>query len=271
VLRRDVHVCAMDRALQLRPEALQRVHVPSTARVLAPAVMDRAMNEAALRQSCIGRQLIGAQCAAGADLLDDDRLERPAADVGNQAGEHIAGPFDDAEYDRLAGCAAATLPAASLATDVSFVGVNGPGQRVVAVGNRHVLADLVPHPPSGFIAHTELPLKFLGWHAVARRAEEIHRVEPGLKRRPGALERSADHGVNVMAAPRAGIGRHVSEPSEAAMLAALGAVEILTETHLHQVIETHIVIGEHLEEPMNGELSGHGRCPFLFPIWGSRG
>ena len=87
-----------------------------------------------------------------------------------------------------------------LAADERLIDFNVPAKRRIAVNVRHVRADQMRHAERGRVADAQLPLQFLRGHAVARRCEEVDRIEPLHERRVAVREDRALHRVDVMAA-----------------------------------------------------------------------
>jgi hypothetical protein len=236
MLSRNVNVRPEDRALEVAPEAFQAVRVMDAVNPLLSGVRDDAVLVAAIGEVPIGRPFVAADRRAGLDLLDDDRLKRLAPHVRYDAGHHVAVPLQHPEYDCLA--------------------FNVARQIAVAVNLGHVLADFVPDAPSRLVGHAELALQFLRRDTVPGRGKEVHRVEPLLQRRPAILERRPRHRVDVMAAPRARVSRHLRQLCKAPVPLALRAIQRLAVAYLHQVREAAIVVWETPKEILNRELFG---------------
>lgn len=123
------------------------------------------------------------------------------------------------------------------------------------------IADLLPDAVGGLIGHAKLALEFFAAHAVARRAEEIHCIEPANQRRPRVVQDGASGGVYVMAAIRADERAASSELMVGAFLAASAALKArATKPHLHDVGKAGVIIGEALEELADRELRRGGRA-----------
>lgn len=103
---------------------------------------------------------------------------------------------------------------------------------LLPVNVRHVLTDQPGHTPRGLIRHAKLALQFLGTDAVPRRREQVDRVKPQLQRGARLFKRSADRGVQVVAAPLAGIGALGLDPIPVRRALAGRALEVLPEPHV---------------------------------------
>jgi hypothetical protein len=181
----------------------------------------------------IAGPFIRADLAPLLNLLDDMSFERDAPRVWYDPGHNVAVTLQHPENDCLALVTAPALSPFVPTTDQRFVGFNMPLQNVVAINLSHVLPDFMADAPSGLISDAQLPLEFLSGDAVPRRGEQVHGVEPFLERSAGVLEGRPDHGVNMVAAPRAAVRRKLREPSEAAFLGTFGTDHNLAEAEFH--------------------------------------
>src|SRR5690606_18536567 len=104
---------------------------------------------------------------------------------------------------------------------------------------------------------------FLAAHAVARRAEQIDRVEPANQRRPRVLEDGPGGRVHMVSAMGANVGAALRQLVVRRVLGTDGAFEAgATEANLHDVIEAGVFGREALEELANRELRA-GRGAFV--------
>jgi hypothetical protein len=103
-----------------------------------------------------------------------------------------------------------------------------------------------------FVGHAELALKLFAAHAVARGAEQIHRIEPANQRSARVLKDGSGGRVNVVTASRANERATGCQFVVRGVLAASRANEPRsTEPHRHDVVDTGRVVGEALEELAN--------------------
>ncbi len=86
---------------------------------------------------------------------------------------------------------------------------------------------------------------------MARRDEQIDRIEPRLERRTGIFKNRAGSRVNVVAAMRAGKGTAVAHAVERRESMALAARMLHAEANVHDVLEASFVIREPGEEVAN--------------------
>src|SRR5690242_89093 len=93
-------------------------------------------------------------------------------------------------------------------------------------------------------------------YAMARRGEQIDRIEPVLQRRARLLEDRAGAGVDVTAAMRAAIGLAVLKAMERSVHdAAHTAVMAKAKSDIHQAFKAGGVIREPLEELADRKLA----------------
>ena len=248
-----------DRALEHRPKGFEGVHVCIAVRPNLAAMLDRPVVVPQASEDFVGRPFIGADDGPGFDTLKDRRNEGLAGSVRNDLGKQFAVTLKDTHDDGLAlgtTTGEALFFALTPTADVGFVNLNVIGKRRVAVNGTHVFADFVRHPKSGRIGDAQLALQFLGGNTVARRGEQVERIEPLLQWNAGSLEHGSDHRVNVMSAPLALVGRLFANTRKLAVLVALRAVQAFAVTQLLQKFEAGAIVGKLLKEVCNGRL-GH--------------
>lgn len=207
------------------------------------------------RQIAESARLVGRNARSGANPLEDRRENVSTALAGKDAGNDFAAAFDDAENDRLV-----VLTLLVLAADESLVGLDnaatGAAKAVVAVNVAHVLPDQVAHAPSGLVRHANGALDFLGRHAVARRAEHEHDVEPVAQGRARVLERRPGSRVDLKPAEIALVAAASLYAMEVRELAAFAAFVTLSVARLHQMIEAGFIRRESLLELAKGRKFG---------------
>ena len=252
----DVNMSALDRPLQDRPEPFNGIRVVAVARPFLFRVVDRAVNVAIFRQFLISVPFVRADSRALGDVLGDVRFNRRARHIGDHARDDLAATLDKAEHQRLAKSATAPAPLA-VAAHHRFVCLDVARKLVVAVHNRQILADFVAHAPRRLVVHAQLALQFLGRHAVARRGEQIHRIEPLLQRRMRAMKRRSGHGVQMFTA-LAGVSGLLCELAEFAPLAAARAFAVRAKARLEQIVQAGVVIWKQRHELGDGHRLGHG-------------
>lgn len=255
VLRRDVDVGPADRVLEPREVALDGVRMNLAPHVLLGTVLDRLVRVALASEAPVGGELVAVDGAALLHVGLDDRDQGALGEVGDDLRHHVAVSLHDAHDDGLAKRPPAGPPGAVTA-DVGLVHLDHARQRLLAVHGRHVLADFVPHPPSGLVRHAELALQLLGRDAVARRGEQVHGIEPVLQRGPAVFKDCTRHRVQMMTAPLARIGRLLLDAVPLRGTLTGRALVALAETGLKQVVEARLVIRELLEELADGRAHG---------------
>src|SRR5205807_1399580 len=111
-------------------------------------------------QATIGEELISAQHGAFRDILLDERKQRLALCVRDNARNDVAAALDHAKNHGLFGILTGTASGtAVLATsDKCFVDLHMARETVIAVHFADELPNLMTHPPCGFVGHTQLAL-----------------------------------------------------------------------------------------------------------------
>src|SRR5581483_9687250 len=105
----------------------------------------------------------------------------------------------DAEYDGLVMWATADS-ARLVAADVGFIHFNVALHEFKAISLRHQQPNLLAHAPRGFVGDAKRALHLLAAHAVARRDEQVDRIEPNRQRRAAVLKDRASARVHMIAA-----------------------------------------------------------------------
>lgn len=160
---------------------------------------------------------------------------------------HLSTALQHSHYDGLSS-APAPLDPKFLPSDVGLVNLDNALKRPFTVHVLDMLADLVCHAPSRLVGHAKLPLQFLCGNAMTRRGEQINGIEPKLERRAAVLERRPDRGVEMIAAPLAGIGPLGLDPVPVGRTLAFGALVALSKAGLKQVLQAGFVRGEKLKK-----------------------
>lgn len=242
VLRGNVHMRPANRPLQHGPEAFKAVRMRRTPHVLFETVIDRCVVVSDVFEITVRPMIVSADFASARDVLANVLLKFAALSVRNNAGHHVAVAFKHSEDNRLVCHRALATTARALPANESFIRLNMSRQPVVAVNACHVLADFMGHAERGRIRHAQLPLQFLCGHAVARRGEQVDRIEPFHERHMRLSKGRSHHRVNVMPAPLAGIGQFTRQPGEAARLVTFGAFQGFAVPEFHKMVQAGAIV-----------------------------
>lgn len=110
--------------------------------------------------------------------------------------------------------------------------------------------------PRSLVSNSNFPLKLYSRYTMTTNSEQVHGVEPLLKRCTGLLKWRSNHGVNMVATPRTLISREFLDSGKIAVLTTLMAVHRFTMANKRKVIQTAIVIRELLKELDNNKVFG---------------
>ena len=111
---------------------------------------------------------------------------------------------------------------------------------------------LLPDAIGRLVGHAELALKLFAAHTVARRAVQIHGIEPRNERGARVLKDGASGRVNVVTAGGANESAAGCQLVVSGFLAASRADEPrAAEPHRHDVVDARRVVGEALKELAN--------------------
>jgi len=80
-----------------------------------------------------------------------------------------------------------------------------PADWPASVGRRHELPQFMANPPSALVGDASLPLDFLGRDAMSSAGHEVHRKEPDRELGAALVKDGPGCGIDVMAAPLAGV------------------------------------------------------------------
>jgi hypothetical protein len=136
-----------------------------------------------------------------------------------------------------------------------------PGKLIITINLGQIFAKFMGHAPCRLVMHAKLAFEFFCRDAVARRSEEIHRVEPFLQRYASAAERRSYHRMNMIPAI-AGIGGHSGQLAEFPGFAAALANDILTISLPEKMRQTRVIIRELCEKVLNCNALCHVSLQF---------
>lgn len=250
---------ALHGTFEVRPEAVQRVGMNVAAYVFLLGVVDCAMGIADAAQCLVGLPFVAADLRALRNVPFDQREQRGAARVRDNARNNIAAALDHPEDGRLETRRMPVLSGrpSAIAANVGLVDFDMAAEPVVAVNLRHVLANLVAHAPRGLVRHSELALEFLGGDAVLRRREQVDRVEPHLERRARILEGRPGARIDVIPTILAGVSRTLFDPIEQRILAALRAFQAITVSNAKYVLQACRFVRVFLEKVYDCQSLSH--------------
>jgi hypothetical protein len=80
----------------------------------------------------------------------------------------------------------------------------------------------------------------------------------------GVFKGGINHGVNMIATPRAFVSKMFLDPVKSGVLFASRTVKLLAKTGFHKVIQAGVVVGELLEKLLNFNDVFHGFVPPCF-------
>lgn len=250
MLLRDMDMGSLDAPLELAPKALNAVNMVDAVDILFLPVFHGPVLEAPFIEVPVSMEFVRGDGATLFDVVDHDGVKGVFLTVGDNLSHKVTVPLNHAKDNGLVGGSPASF-AVPTAPDHGFVHFDMAREFIVAVNHGHILADFVRHAPSRFISHAKLALKFFGGNAVSGSGEQVHGIEPLLKRGMGILERGSRHGVNVVSAPLAFISGHFLDFVKLAFLPAFKAGGFIAESFFHQMSQTGIVIWEKVEELLN--------------------
>ena len=210
----------MNRALQLRPEAVNGVGVGVAARVFLQVVADALVLVARLGGCVVAAQFIGAKRRSRFHFGRDGRHEGFGFHVRDNLGVNVAAALDESEHGSFARRAASAF-ARPDSTKISLIRFDGARENRIRAA--HEFADLVSHTPSGFVSHAELPFEFFGGDAVLGSGNQEHGEEPRQKRRGGFVKDGAFSRIKLKATPCASVGAAISDGVKAIFVSALFA------------------------------------------------
>jgi len=247
MLAADMDMCATNAVFDAGPEAFDGVGVDFAAHVFLRPMIDRIVIEAVPANAGVCAPFVRTDFRAAFDVFKNVRMQGFGPGIGDDPRHHVTIALDHAENNGLVDLPSAPTEFVAPA-NVSFVNFDVARQPIVAVDLRHIFAKFMAHAPRRLVRHAKLPLKLFSRDAMAGRSEQIHGVEPLLKRRAGALKRRSNHRINVMATIRTLIGWALRPFMKSRFLAALGTFEASAVADLHHMRQTGVVIGKLAEE-----------------------
>ena len=234
-------MCAVNRAFQLRPEPLNGVRMDAPANVFLAAMIHDLMGVAERLHEVVNVRLIRVDFGPRFNRLADVAHDAGGVHRAHDLGLNTATAIDHADHGSLASGPTAPLAGANTA-DIGFIRLALAKELAGLV--LHELADFVSHAPRRLIGHAKLPFQFLGRYAVPGGGHQEDGKEPRHEAGGGLVEDGACRGVNLIAAPSAGIGAAVIDGMEAVRLAALVTFAASRPARVEQEIKAGAVIGK---------------------------
>lgn len=256
-----MNVRPVDGVFKTAPEALDAVGMVDAFDVLPQRMLHVPMLVAELGEIPVRQKAVSADRGTLGDVLLDQRKQGLGFGVRDNAGNDIAVALDRAEHDGLV--LVPVVDVGPIPADQGFIHLDMPRQAGIPVHVGHVLADFMPHAPSGFVGHAKLPLQLLGRDTMPGRGKQVHGIKPLLERGVGAFKRGASHRVNLKAAPRTLIGRNLLNPRELPVFAALRAVHGLAVAGTHQVVQTGRIVWKLFKEVVDSKGRSFNCLPLV--------
>jgi len=178
----NADVCAVQPALQKRPEILHTVGVNVPANVLNGVIYNLMLE---LVQALIRLQGVGIQCRSSFDVLADFRLKRFLLAVLDNLGADLSAAFEDAHDGGFVLAASASdldgpLPRVHvprLATDEGFVGFDFSTKLSAGFGLKSK-PDTLQHEPRSLLGNAQIAANLVAADAVLAVAEQPNSGEP---------------------------------------------------------------------------------------------
>jgi len=254
-----MNMCAVNRPLQLRPEAFDAVHARTFGRdIFAKAVIGHLM-EVTLAAKCqIGRMLVSVYNRVRLHILLDERKQGVATAIGHNAGNDIPVALHHAENDRLRHHLA-DMAVLNTANE-GFVHFNLLGEtanRRITIDLRHVFANLMTHAPRRFVGHAKLALDFLCRNAITRSTKKEHNIEPVAQACAGPVEGCSSGRIDLRAAILTGIAATGLHAVKMGVSAAFLAIVTVAIANAHKVIEAAFLSGEAVLKLTKGRGFAH--------------
>ena len=233
-------MCPVNSALKLRPEAFDGVRTAAVRRRVLPLVVTNGdVIEAEHIKAAVAAKFIGRHGSAGQNMRLHQRFHGRAVAARHNFRHHVPAALKHPDHNGLVALVSRPF-AFDFAADQRFVNLDNlahAAKRIGAVERSHVFADLMAHPPRGFVGHPKLALDFLGGNAVARRAEQEHDEKPVAQAGAGAIKRRSGGRVDLMAAIFANIGAAGGYPIVMRALAAARAIVTVAKAITHDVFK----------------------------------
>lgn len=268
VLSAGVVVDTDNAALHDSKHALNAIGGHVAAHELAAAVVDRLMAKEQAADAFVGRRLVGMQRRADRNLRMDRAVHSVHIDIANRLGYGFAATLTHAEHGSLTDCAAPGLEFFSfvfvrlLSAEIGFVDFNDALKLREVIAAR--FAQTMQDEPCAFLCDADLFAELNRADALARRDEQVHRIEPLVQRDVRPLKDGAGADGEIL---RAGVTTVIAVLADADALTARADWTfnaIRPEARL-QVEARRFLIGEQLEklERADGDIVVHDFCSAL--------
>ncbi len=253
----DMNVSTFDASLDVAPKPFSGINMMGSIDVLFMPVIANPVLKTFLRKNVVGLEFVGFNQASPLNVFFNNRDEGFSFNIRNNVRHDIPTTLNHSKNDSLTFCTTPTL-AGMLPTNKGFIGFDLARKFVIPINLCHIFADFMRHSPSGFISQGKLSLKFLGRNTMPGSGKEVHSVKPLLKGSVGVLKRSANHWVNMIAAPLTAISRDACKFVKLAFLLTARALSGISKTNLHKVFQAGIIVWKGFEELLNRHYFIHG-------------
>lgn len=230
----DRMINASQSVLHEAPETFDGIGVDVPRHINLLAVVDAVMNVSTfrnVRDAVIAQQFVRKHRALGEDMLANNGEQRRSCGPVSSERSDFAATLHHSDNHNLVFPSITASNAASSA-NVSFVNLYSlaalSANRFCLIFCQHG-ANLLEHPPRGFIGHTRLTLNLFRRDAATSGRHQIHRIEPRSQRSRGFVEDRASRRVNVVTAIVTAIRwatDHAMMLSHALAILALDAVRV---------------------------------------------
>ena len=214
VVTANVVIYALDSVLDQRPKPFDGLRMNVASNIDFLAVPDAAMVVVVWGsgQSIVSRIVIRKNEIRWQDMLFNQAMQSVLLDIGSYECANAALALDNSDHWRLSflvRCASSALHSL-LTAKIHFVNLYG---LLAATEFRSVLgfvqhgANLLEHPPCGFVGNARFPLNLFRGYAATGLRHEVDGIKPSGERSRRLVEDRASGRVNVMAAMVARVGR----------------------------------------------------------------
>ena len=266
VLRGNVVPSTVDAPLEKRPHRLGAVRVDvAVADIFAVAVPDA--RPLIFLEAGLAFVLIGVDCRTEFDMAADLAVKRRPIRAGDRLGDRFSAALAHTKDRLFANWATTELfPLVCVFVllqppDIGFVDFDD------AVELTHIATTGFPQPsenePSGFLCDADFLGKLHGRYALPRRDDDVHGVNPFVKRDVGSLEDGPGAHRKFLATVTADI---VAEPlalprRDPFVAAAMRASHLPVPAPTLKILAGSLLIGEHLKQLKSADCGlAHGAC-----------
>lgn len=232
---------AVNRPLQLAPEAFNGVRVTPTPHIFLSAMVNDFVTIPKLGHVVVGRIFVSVKLCAGRDDFADMLNRVSRVDDFDYLCADPATTISDADNGGLASSSSPAF-AGLFPTDIALVSLAFTEEFGCSI--LHQLPDFMGHAPSRLVGYAKLTFKLFGSDPIPTGGHKEDAKKPEHERCSGFVEYRASRGIKLMPAPRTAVRTAFDDWVKTILFPALWASAAIGPAGLKEEIQAGALIGK---------------------------